>query len=62
MPSFCFNTFGVRRAIDALDQENWPGFGKIRTSSGSRALGLTNDVLHKKKAFKNILNIHTKEV
>ena len=43
---FCFHTFGVRSTIDVLDSDNQPGSGsvKIRTGSGSRALGLTGDV------------------
>ena len=40
---FCFQTFGGRRSIDVLDSENQPGSG-----SGSRALGLTEDVWHQK--------------
>ena len=38
--------FCVRRSIDALDSENQPGHGKIRT--GFRALELTEDVWYKK--------------
>ena len=42
--SFFSHTFGVRRSIDVLDTENQPGSGKIWTGSGSRALGLAEDV------------------
>ena len=45
---FCFHTFGVRRTIDVLDPEKQPGSGKIWTGSGSRALGLAEDVRHHK--------------
>ena len=45
---FCFPIFGDSCFIDAIDPENQPGSGKIRTESGSRALGLTEDVWHKK--------------
>ena len=43
---FCLHTCGVKRPIFALDTENQPGFGKIRTGSesGSGALGRTGDV------------------
>ena len=41
---FCFHTFSVRYTIDVLDSENQPGPVKIRTGTGSGALGLTEDV------------------
>ena len=45
-----FFIFCVRRSIDVLDPENQPGsgLGFIWTGSGSRALGLTEDVRHQK--------------
>ena len=41
---FSFLIFDVRRSIDVLDPKNQPGSDKIRTGSGSLALGLTEDV------------------
>ena len=41
-PSFCFQTFGVRRFIDCLHPEKQPGTGKL--GPDYRALGLTEDV------------------
>ena len=47
---YVFFIFCVRRSIDVLDPENQPGsgLGFIWTGSGSRALGLTEDVRHQK--------------
>ena len=42
---FCSHTFGIRRLVDVLDPENQPG-------SGTRAIGLIEDVCHQKYEHK----------
>ena len=43
-----YTSFGARHSIDVLDPEIQPGSAKIRTESGSRPLGLTEDGWHHK--------------